>query len=360
LEEPYVGPSIEILNSHKDAGGLDYQIRKVASSELDQLYAAGLLSQYAYIEAQDLLSLHSRVRVAISRRLRNGIRAIEGATRVNGAIEAAAGAVEAAEGVVLLVPTVGGSFVMVVHGLDHTQAGTRSMFTGIDQNTFVATGAEYVGEHGLGLNKESARSLGQLTEFGSDIVAPIAMIRSARIGMLNSEVDDLAPSSAAFADQLARVAARTPEELAARAERAAMLRRVHADSSGALHRAAESRAAYQFQGTVAQRYRKQLVQYDEKTFFPGGGQLGEVDIELRSVILEIAISIKGAPGKFNQLRAYSSLIQNPNQKFVGLFSKHRVPVDTTYQYQTQFPLVSVIDDSDWAMLDAFVYHGARH
>jgi hypothetical protein len=54
------------------------------------------------------------------------------------------------------------------------------------------------------------------------------------------------------------------------------------------------------------------------------------------------------------------LIQNPNQKFVGLFSKHRVPVDTTYQYQTQFPLVSVIDDSDWAMLDAFVYHGARH
>jgi hypothetical protein len=360
LEEPYVGPSIEILNSHKDAGGLDYQIRKVASSELDQLYAAGLLSQYAYIEAQDLLSLHSRVRVAISRRLRNGIRAIEGATRVNGAIEAAAGAVEAAEGVVLLVPTVGGSFVMVVHGLDHTQAGTRSMFTGIDQNTFVATGAEYVGEHGLGLNKESARSLGQLTEFGSDIVAPIAMIRSARIGMLNSQVDDLAPSSAAFADQLARVAARTPEELAARAERAAMLRRVHADSSGALHRAAESRAAYQFQGTVAQRYRKQLVQYDEKTFFPGGGQLGEVDIELRSVILEIAISIKGAPGKFNQLRAYSSLIQNPNQKFVGLFSKHRVPVDTTYQYQTQFPLVSVIDDSDWAMLDAFVYHGARH
>jgi hypothetical protein len=196
LEEPYVGPSIEILNSHKDAGGLDYQIRKVSSSELDQLYAAGLLSQYAYIEAQDLLSLHSRVRVAISRRLRNGIRAIEGATRVNGAIEAAAGAVEAAEGVVLLVPTVGGSFVMVVHGLDHTQAGTRSMFTGIDQNTFVATGAEYVGEHGLGLNKESARSLGQLTEFGSDIVVPIAMIRSARIGMLNSQVDDLAPNRA--------------------------------------------------------------------------------------------------------------------------------------------------------------------
>jgi len=51
LEEPYVGPSIEILNSHKDAGGLDYQIRKAASSELDQMYAAGLLSQYAYIEA---------------------------------------------------------------------------------------------------------------------------------------------------------------------------------------------------------------------------------------------------------------------------------------------------------------------
>ena len=139
-----------------------------------------------------------------------------------------------------------------------------------------------------------------------------------------------------------------------------MLRRVHADSSGAFHRTADSRTAYQFQGTVAQRYRKQLVRYDEKTYFQGGGQLGEIDIELRSVMLEIATSTKGAPGKLNQLRAYSSSIQNPQQKFVGLFSRNRVPVDTAYQYQTHFPLVSVIDNSDWGMLDAFVYHGARH
>ena len=180
LEEtpPYVGPSLDILNKHRAAGGLNYELRTVSRSELDDLNRAGLVSEYAYRDAQDLLPVHSRVQIAVSPRLNKGVNALEAGARIHGIIEMAAGACEATVGgVMCFTPAYPAGVIMLGHGGDHVQAGFGGLVTGIDQDTFVASGARYVGKNGLGLSEEGAKALGRITEFGTDIAAPAAASR---------------------------------------------------------------------------------------------------------------------------------------------------------------------------------------
>ncbi len=177
LEEPYVGPSVEILNKHKDAGGLNYEIRRVSRSELVDLMRAGTVSEHVFREAQDFLPMNGRVRIAVHQRLRKGINSMELQARASGILEAATAVPEVIVGAFATPEAPPAGLLLIAHGGDHLQAGAWSAWTGIKHDTYVSQSAQYVGVHALELSDEGAKALGRITEFGTDIAAPTAASR---------------------------------------------------------------------------------------------------------------------------------------------------------------------------------------